>query len=201
VKVGTVALLVLVAVVAGGLWLKQHDRWVRETAAATRSRDSLALAIADERAERAGRHTRDSIESARKLRERDAELRYARLRADSLQAVLGPLIDSLGPMLPDTMSAFVSRLVAAWRAQNEAWQAERAQVDTTIAAYVARITELEAARASDLNALNRQIDECVAQLDRALKRASPSILTRVVRALPWLGGAAATGYIVGHLSK
>ena len=197
----TVLVGLAVALLVGGFWLKDHDRQVRETEAAVRSRDSLALAIADERAERAGQHTRDSIESARKVAQRDAELRYARLRTDSLRVVAGNLRDSLEAVTPDSLSPLVQRIVAAWRAEQDAWLQERSTADSALATRDARIVALEATYAVAVSTFSSHVDECMAQLDRALKRASPSILTRVIRALPWLGGAAATGYAVGHLSR
>lgn len=186
-----------VAGLLGYGWHRSEVRHTAETALAQRSRDSLVVAVASEHAERVAQYTRDSVEAARKLARRDAELRHARLRADSLQTVLAPLLDSLGAMLPDTMSAFVSRLLAAWRAQGEAWQAERAQADTSIAAYVARITELEAGYATDLAECDSQVAEAMRQLDRALKRTTPGLLVRVYRVLPLAAGA----YLLGRLTR
>ena len=199
-KVGTLLVCLGVAGLLGYGWHRSEVRRAVETARAKESQDSLVSAVATDRAEREARHAADFLSYEAARRRTASELAGARAESDSLRGILGPLIDSLGPMLPDTMSAFVSRLMAAWKAQNEAWQAERAQVDTSIAAYVARITELESTYRVDVSELDRQIDQCLLQLDRAIKRTSPGILTRIVRALPWVGGAAAGGYLVGKLA-
>ena len=196
-KVISAGIILVVVVGVGLLALREHDRRVRETAAATRSMDSLRLAVARERAERAARYTADSLASLRAIQAQGAALAAARRAADSLTGVAGVLVDSLEAVLPDSLGDFSRRVRAAWRAEQEAWQAERAAVDTTIAAYVARITQLETSYATDLAAVNRQLDESLRQLDAALRRTNPGLPTRVLRVVPWVGGA----YIVGRLSR
>jgi hypothetical protein len=197
VKVASLAVGVASIAIIGYTWLHFHDQSVREAAMAQRSRDSLVAAVATERAERAAQYTADSLVSLRALQARDLALRAARGTSDSLSAVAGRLRDSLELVTPDSLSPLVRRMLAAWRAENVAWLSERALADSALAARDARIAELESSYATDLAACDSRVAEALRQLDAALKRTNPGILTRVIRVLPWVGGA----LIVGRLSK
>jgi hypothetical protein len=183
---GTVA--VGVAVVIGLLWLRDHDKRIRETASATRSMDSLRLAVTVERSERAAEHTRDSIASLRAIQASDALLARARRESDRLSGDLGRLLDSLGAILPDTLDPFAARILASYNELQRTFDRTLAAADSAIAVRDEWIVQIESTYASDLSKVDAQIDECMAQLVTANRRSNPGLLTRVARALPYLAG-------------
>ena len=194
-------LLALVLVLVGWLWLREHDARVREAAAAQRSQDSLVAAVAAVRAEAAVRYTADSLAAQRAVRERDAAL--ARARADAARTAdsLGKLLVGLAAAAPESLQPLIDRMLADWTAHLDADLQERAAADSALAERDARYVGLEGAYAADLAAVQRQLDEALAQLARANARAAPGLLRRVWGALPWIGGAAAGGYVVGRVAR
>lgn len=187
------AVVLLSALLLGYCWHRSEVRRAVEAEAAQRSQDSLSAAVAALRAETDARHLADSIAAWQAIQARDAALRRARHEADSLQRLAGALVDSLESILPDSLSPFVDRLRAAWRADMAGRERERAQADSALAERDARIVSLEATYAADVPSLNRQVDVCLAQLRAANARARPGLLARIVRAAPWVAGAFLAG--------
>ena len=189
-------LLVGAALLLGLLWLREHDRRLRETAAATRSLDSLRAAVAASAAETDARHRADSIAAWQAIQARDVALRRARHEADSLAGLAGTLIDSLVSIVPDSLSPFVDRLRASWRADMAARERERAQADSALAARSLRVAQLEAEYAHDMGAVRAQLAEAMHQLGAANRRASPGLWRRVAQTAPWVAGAALAGHLI-----
>ena len=187
-------LLVGAALLLGLLWLREHDRRLRETAAATRSLDSLRAAVAASAAETDARHRADSIAAWQTIQARDVALRRARHEADSLAGLAGTLIDSLVSIVPDSLSPFVDRLRASWRADMAARERERAQADSALAARSLRVAQLEAEYSRDMGAVRAQLAEAMHQLGAANRRASPGLWRRVAQTAPWVAGAALAGH-------
>jgi hypothetical protein len=187
----------VLALALGAAWLREHDRRVRESAAAQRSQDSLSAAVAATAAEADARHLADSIAAWQAIQARDAALRRARHEADSLQAVAGGLLDSLDAIVPDSLSPFVDRLRAAWRADMAGRERERAQADSALASRAIRVAQLEAEYAGDMAAVRAQLAEALRQLGAANRRASPGIWRRALQTLPWATGC----YVVGRLTR
>ena len=196
-RMGTVAVGIISIAVLGYTWLHFHDQRVREQQAAQASMDSLRLAVAAERAERGARYTRDSIASLRAVQARDAALAAARTKSDSVSGEFGRLLDSLGAILPDTLEPFVERITAQYNELQRTYERTLAAADSAIAVRDSIIGKIESTYDYDVSILDAQIYQCLAQLNRAIKRTNPGLLTRVSRALPWIAGA----YIVGKLSK
>jgi hypothetical protein len=198
-RVQTSAMVILgaVLVLVGWLWLREHDARVREAAAARYSQDSLAAAATTDRAEREARYAAKFLTYEAARRRAASELVAARRTADASAAGLTRLLDSLAAMAPDTLSAFVSRILADWTAHLDADLAERAAADAALAMRDARIVALEAAYGADLAAVNAQLDEALRQLARANARARPGLLRRALAALPWIAG----GYVVGRVAR
>ena len=184
------------ALLLGLLWLREHDRRLRETAAATRSLDSLRAAVAASAAETDARHRADSIAAWQAIQARDVALRRARHEADSLAGLAGTLIDSLVSIVPDYLSPFVDRLRASWRADMAARERERAQADSALAARSLRVAQLEAEYAHDMGAVRAQL-EAMHQLGAANRRARPGLLERARQIAPWALGA----YVVGKVTR
>ena len=172
------------ALLMGLLWLRDHDARIRETASAERSRDSLVAAVATVREDAEARRHAEFLNYEAARQRAASELAAARRAADASAMSQSRLLDSLAAMLPDTMSPYVSRLLAGWQAHLDADLRERGAADSTIALLRERNLSLESAYSVDVSNLNVQIDECLGQLDRALKRTRPGLLTRIVRAVP-----------------
>ena len=187
----------VLALALGAAWLREHDRRVRESAAAQRSLDSLAAVVAATAAEADARHLAGSIAAWQAIQARDAALRRARHEADSLQRLAGALVDSLASILPDSLSPFVDRLRAAWRADMAGRERERAQADSALAARDLRLRQIEVERDADLSAVRAQLAEALRQLGAANRRASPGIWRRALQTLPWATGC----YVVGRLTR
>ena len=189
-------LLVGAALLLGLLWLREHDARIRETASARRSQDSLRAAVAASAAETDARHRADSIAAWQAIQARDVALRRARHEADSLAGLAGTLIDSLVSIVPDSLSPFVDRLRASWRADMAARERERAQADSALAARSLRVAQLEAEYAHDMGAVRAQL-EAMHQLGAANRRARPGLLERARQIAPWALGA----YVVGKVTR
>ena len=196
-----VTLAVTLVVLAAYGWHRSEVRRAIETAAAQRSRDSLVTAVAADRAERAARYAADSASYEAARKRAASELAAARRMADESAGGLARLLDSLGAVLPDTLGPFAQRILAGWTAHLDADLAERVAADAALAERDARYVAFERAYAADLSNVNTQIDECVAQLDRAIRRTNPGLLTRIWRALPPLALVGVGGYVVGHLTR
>ena len=195
-RMGTLA-IGIVAVAAFGLWLRQHDRFVREQQAAQASMDSLRLAVTVERASRAAEHARDSLASLRAVQAADAVLARARRSADIQADSLTSLLDSLGAILPDTMEPLVARITAQYNELQRTYERTLAAADSAIAVRDSITGKIVSFMTFDVSILDAQIDQCLAQLDKSIKRTNPGILIRVSRALPWIAGA----YIIGRLTR
>jgi len=191
------AAALIIALLAGAAWLREHDRRVRETAAATRSMDSLRAAVAASAAEADARHLADSVAAWQAIQARDGALRAARRETDSLQTVAGRLLDSLGAIVPDSLSPFVDRLRAAWARDMASRERERAQADSALAARSLRVAQLEGEYSRDMAAVRAQLAEAMHQLGAANRRASPGLWRRALQTLPWAGGA----FLVGRVAR
>ena len=195
-RMGTVA-VGIVAVAAFGLWLRDHDQRIRERQAAQASLDSLRLAVTVERAARVAEHAQDSLASLRAVQVRDAALSAARHKSDSVSGEFGKLLDSLAVILPDTLEPLVARITAQYNELQRTYGRTLAAADSAIAVRDSITGQILSTYDYDVSILDAQIDKCLAQLDKSIKRTNPGILTRVSRALPWVAGA----YLVGRLTK
>ena len=186
-------LALLAALFCGWRWHRAEVARAVEAAAAQRSMDSLAAVVAADRAERAAKHARDSLASARAIAERDARLRAARAAADASADSLGRLLATLAPLLPDTLAPYAQRILAEWAAHLDADLRERGAADSTIGGLKRDLASLEGRYAADLSAVNVQLAEALRQLQAANARARPGLLRRAVAALPWAAAAFLAG--------
>jgi hypothetical protein len=175
--------LAVVGVLGYG-WLKEHDRRVRESATAERSRDSLVTVVAEAEIAARYRHATDSANYEAAKRLHASELRAARVRADSISLSADSLARLLLVGVPDDLRGVVERLVAAMDSAREAHARERQAADSAIGIRESRIASLESTYARDMSMVRSQLATAIVQLDRANRRAQPGLLTRIVRALP-----------------
>ena len=194
-RMGTVA--VGIAVVIGLLWLRDHDKRVREAATAQASMDSLRRVVVAERDLRASERTRDSIASLRAIQASDALLARARRESDRLSGDLGRLLDSLGAILPDTLDPFVARIIASYNELQRTFDRTLAAADSAIAVRDEWIVQIQSTYDYDLSRVDAQIDECLGQLQSANTRVRPGLFRRVVGVAPWLVGA----YLAGRVHQ
>lgn len=175
------ALAVLTALALGYGWHRSAVARAVEGAAAQHSADSLMATIAVTRSDAALRHRTDSLAHAAAQQRHAAALVATRRDADAGARAHGRLLDSLAALSPDTMSPFVSRLLADWQAHLDADLRERQAADSSIASLRGDLAALEASYATDLGACGAQVDEALRQLRAANARSNPSLVSRIVR--------------------
>lgn len=176
---------VVLALVLGRLWLWDHDRQTLATAAARHSADSLLAVVTRDRAERAAVHRADSLAAAAKIAAADRRAKESQAAASSAAARYTFLLDSLAAVSVDTATAgLISRLRAGWAEAARLQDSALSDANARVSVRDARIAALETARTVDLAACEAQTDEALKQLRAANRRTEPSLLTRVVRAVP-----------------
>ena len=92
-----VALAVVAALACGALWLREHDARVRETAAASRSRDSLVAVSRAERETHTAEHTADALSYEAARQRQASELRAAQFVRDAIEQALRIRVDDGRP--------------------------------------------------------------------------------------------------------
>lgn len=189
--------VVLVLVLAGWLWLREHDARVRADVAAQRSEDSLATVIATERRERAAERHADSLRAAARIAAADRTAFRARADATIAAGRYAVLLDSLAAMAPDTLEGFVQRMRAGWLEVQHRQDSALAAADARVAVRDLRIAELEADSRAALAACDAQVDEAMRQLDAANDGARPGLLERARQIVPW----AAAFFVAGRLMR
>jgi hypothetical protein len=183
------AAAVLLLAGLGALWLRDHDGKVREAAMAEHAADSLRLEVGRERGRRAIQHRADSVAAARRIAQADSVAGAARTAARVNGAAYGALLDELAATADST--GLFHRLAEGWHQAEAQYQQALADDSLAIAARDARYAALEASYAADLAAVDQQLDAALRQLAAALKRSRPGFFSRLVQALPWVGGGIA----------
>jgi hypothetical protein len=201
VQTAAVVLLVVVLALVGWLWHRAEVRHAVEAEAAQRSQDSLALVIAAWRRDRAAERQADSARAAARIAAADRQAFTARAGATIAAGRYSALLDSLAALAPDGLEAFITRLKAGWAEVQRRQDSALAAADQRATERQARIDQLEADSKADRAACDAQVDKAMQQLDAANARARPGLLARVWDALPWVGGAAATGFVVGQMVR
>jgi len=174
------AVLILVAL----LWVRGHDRWVRETALAQHSADSVQGAFAAERRAHRAERLADSLGAVARAAAADRAYLAARTSAEVATRAFNVLLDSLDAMAPDTLEMFLVRLRAGWAEAQRQQDSLLAAAESRVEERQARVDELEAEVAHTTAVCDAQMGETLKQLRASLARTSPSLLTRVVRAVP-----------------